>query len=87
MLYTGCSIGIDDCVVILKKVVKKIVDNEFLKTNSRNPDVVVEAVKNKIMNMSRQQLSQNDNNGFMISVEPGAKGSLFNECQMIGLLI
>ena len=53
MLYTGYSIGIDDCVVILKKVVKKIVDNEFLKTNSRNPDVVVEAVKNKIMNMSR----------------------------------
>ena len=87
MLYTGYSIGIDDCVVILKKVVKKIVDNEFLKTNSRNPDVVVEAVKNKIMNMSRQQLSQNDNNGFMISVEPGAKGSLFNVCQMIGLLI
>ena len=38
------------------------------------------------MNMSRQQLNQNDNNGFMISVESGAKGSLFSVCQMIGLL-
>ena len=36
--------------------------------------------------MSRQQLSQNDNNGFMIRVESGAKGSLFNKCQMTGLL-
>ena len=36
--------------------------------------------------MSRQQLNQNDNNGFMISVESGAKGSLFNVCQMTGLL-
>ena len=36
--------------------------------------------------MSRQQLSQNDNNGFMASVESGAKGSLFNVCQMTGLL-
>ena len=38
------------------------------------------------MNMSRQQLSQNDNNDFMISVESGAKGSLFNIFQMIRLL-
>ena len=36
--------------------------------------------------MSRQQLSQNDNNGFMASVESGVKGSLFNVCQMTGLL-
>ena len=36
--------------------------------------------------MSRQQLNQNDNNGFMISVESGAKGNLFNVCQMTGLL-
>ena len=38
------------------------------------------------MNMSRQELSQNDNNVFMISVESGAKGSLFNVRQMDGLL-
>ena len=85
MLCTGYSTGIDHCVLILKKVVKCIVDNEFLKADPRNPDVVVEDIKNKIMNMSRLQLSQNDNNGFMKSVEPGAKGSLFNLCQMIGL--
>ena len=36
--------------------------------------------------MSRQRLSQNDNNHFMINVEPDAKGSLFNVCQMVGLL-
>ena len=36
--------------------------------------------------MSRQQLNQNDNNGFMISVESEAKGSLFNVCQMTRLL-
>ena len=64
MLYNGYSIGIDNYIV----------DNEFLKTDPLNPDVVVENVENKIMKMSRQQLSQNDNNGFMISVESGAKG-------------
>ena len=78
-LCTGYNIGIDDCVVIPRKVVKSIAD-------PLNPDVVVEDVKNKIMNMSRQQLNQNDNNGFMISVESGAKGSLFNVWQMTGLL-
>ena len=67
-MYTGYSIGIDDCVVIPRKVVKSIVNNEFLKTDPLNPDEAVEDVKNNIMNMSRQQLNQNDNNGF-ISVE------------------
>ena len=86
MFYTGYSIGIDDCVVISKKVVKSIVDNEFLKADPLNPDAAVEDVNNKIMNMSRQQLSQSDNNGFMVSVESGAKRSFFNVCQMIGLL-
>ena len=85
MLYTGYSIGIDDCVVIPRKVVKSIVGNEFLKANPLNTDATVEDVKNKIMNMSNQQLNQNDNNGFVISVESGAKGSLFNACQMIRL--
>ena len=84
MLYTGYSIGIDDCVVIPRKVAKSIADNEFLKTHPLNPDVAVEDVKNKIMSMSKQQLSQDNNNGFMISVESGAKGSLFNVCQMTG---
>ena len=74
MLYNGYSIGIDNYVVIPREVVKSIVDNEFLKTDPLNPDVVVENVENKIIKMSRQQLSQNDNNGFMISVESGAKG-------------
>ena len=73
-------------MVIPRKVVNSIVDNEFLKTDPLNPDVAVEDVKNKIMNISRQQLNQNDNNGFIISVESGAKGSLFNVSQMIGLL-
>ena len=86
MLYTGYSIGIDDCVVIPRMVVKSRVDNEFLKADLLDPDVGVEDVKNKIMSMPRQQLNQNDNNGFMISVESGAKGSLFNVCQMTGLL-
>ena len=86
MLYTGYSIGIDDCVVIPRKVVKRLVDNEFLKADPLNPDVAVEDVKNKIMNMSRQQLSQSENNGFMISIASGAKGSSFNVCQMTGLL-
>ena len=57
MLYTGYSIGIDDCVVIPKKIVKSIVDNEFLKADRLNPDVAAEDVKDKIMNMSRQQLN------------------------------
>ena len=70
MLYTGYSIGINDCVVIPRKVVKSIVDNEFLKTNSLGPDIVVEDV----------------NNGFMISVGSRAKGSLFNVCRMTRLL-
>ena len=82
MLYTGYSIGINDCVVILRKVVKSVVDNAFLKADSLDPDVAVEDIKNKVMNMSRQQLSQNDNNGFMISVGSGAKGSLFNVYSM-----
>ena len=38
------------------------------------------------MNMFRQQLSQSDNIVFMISVGSRAKGSLFNVCQMTGLL-
>ena len=86
MLYTEYSIGIDDWVAIPRNVVKGIVDNEFLKAGSLNPDVAVDDVKNKIMNMSRQQLSQNGNNGFMISVGFGAKGSLFNVYLMTGLL-
>ena len=51
-----------------------------------NPDVAVEDVKNKIMNMPKQQLNQNGSNGFMISIESGSKRSLFNVCQTIGLL-
>ena len=86
MLYTGYSIGIDDYVVIPKKVVKMIADNEFLKANPLDPDAAVEDVKNKIMKMPRQQLSQNDNNGFIISLGSGPKGSLFNVWQMTGLL-
>ena len=42
MLYTGYSIGIDDGVVIPRKVVKSIVDNEFLRANPLNPDAAVE---------------------------------------------
>ena len=45
MLYTAYGFGIDDCVVIPRKVVKSIIDNEFLKTNSLEQDVVVEDVK------------------------------------------
>ena len=86
MLYTEYSIGINYCVAIPRKVVKSIADIEFLKVDTLNPDVAVEDVKNKIMNMSKQQLNQNDNNGFMTSVESGAKGSLFNVCQMTALL-
>ena len=86
MLYTGYSIGIDDCVVIPGKVVESIEDNEFLKVDSLDSDVAVEDVKNKIMKMSEQQLNQNDNNGFMVSVESGAKGSLFNMCHMTVML-
>ena len=86
MLYTGYSIGIDDCVVIPRKVVKSVEDNEFLKVDSLDSDVAVEDVKNKIMNMSEQQLNQNDNNGFMVSVESGGKGSLFNVCHMTVML-
>ena len=55
-----------------------IVDNEFLKADSLDPDVAVEDVKNKVMNMSRQKLSQTDS--FLINVGSGAKGSLFNVC-------
>ena len=80
MLYTVYSNGTDDCMVIPKKIVKSIVDNEFLKVDPLDPDVAVEDVKNKIINISKQQLNQNDNNGFIISVESGAKGSLFNVC-------
>ena len=69
-----------------RKVVKSIVDNEFLKADSLDPDIAVENVKNKVMNMSRQHLNQNDNNGFMISIGSGAKGSLFNVCIITGLL-
>ena len=86
MLYTGYSIGINDCMVIFRRVLKSKVDNEFLKTDLLDPDVVVENVENKVMNMSKQQLSQNDNSGFMISVGSGTKGSLFNVCQMTRLL-
>ena len=73
-------------MVIPKKVAKSIADNEFLKADPLDPDVAIEDVKNKVMNMPRQLLSQNNNNGFMISVESGAKGSLFNVFQMTGLL-
>ena len=86
MLYTRYSIGIEYCVVIPRKVVKSIRDNKFLKFDPLDPDVVVEDIKNKIMNMSKQQLNQKDNNGFMISVESGTKESLFNVCQINGLL-
>ena len=56
MLYTGYSIGIDDCVVSSRKVVKSMANNLFLKADSLDPDVAVGNVKNKVMNMSRQLL-------------------------------
>ena len=59
---------------------KSVADNEFLKANPLDTDLVVEDVKNNIMNMSRQQLNQDDNNGFMISVGSWAKRSLLNVC-------
>ena len=43
MLYTGYSIGIDDYVVISKRVVKNIGNKEF----SRGPNTVIENVKNR----------------------------------------
>ena len=51
VLYTGYSIGINDCVVIPKKVVKGIVDNGFLKSDPLDPDAAVEDVKNKVTNI------------------------------------
>ena len=57
-------------MIIPRKVVKSIVDIEFLKTNSLGPGIAVEDV----------------NNGFMISVGSGAKGNLFNVCRMTRLL-
>ena len=54
MLYIGYSIGIGDCVVIARKVVKSIADNDFLKANSLDPDLAVGNIKNKVMNLSRQ---------------------------------
>ena len=51
MLYTGYWICIDDYVVIPRKIVKSIVDNEFLKADSLDPGVMVEDVKNKVMSM------------------------------------
>ena len=47
---------------------------------------MLENNKNKVMNMSGQLLSQNDNNGFMISIGSGTKESLFSVGQMTGLL-
>ena len=43
MLYTGYSIGIDDYVVIPKRVVKNIGNKDF----SRGPNTVIENVKNR----------------------------------------
>ena len=60
MLYTGYSTGIDDCVVISRKVVKRVAGNEVLKVDLQKPGVAVEDVKNKIMNMSKKQLNQNE---------------------------
>ena len=54
MLYTGYSIGIDDCVVIPSTVVKNITDNEFLTAHPLNLDVVVQDVQNENMNILRQ---------------------------------
>ena len=66
--------------MIPREVVESIVNKEFSKVSvGQGPDtVVIENLKNKVMNMSKEQLSQDDDNGFMISV----KGSLFNVCQM-----
>ena len=64
--------------MIVWQSLDSIVDNEFLKADSLDPDVAVEDVKNKVMNMSRQKLSQTDSNSFLINVGSGAKGSLFN---------
>ena len=56
-------------MVISRKAVKSIVDNEFLEADPLNPHIALEDVKNKTMSMSRQQLSKNNNNGFMITLE------------------
>ena len=37
MLYIGYSIGIDDCVVIPRKIVKSIVDNDIFKSQFTRP--------------------------------------------------
>ena len=47
---------------------------------------IIWIVQDAVMNMPRQQFNQNDNNGFVISLESRAKGSLLNMCQITGLL-
>ena len=60
-------------MVIPGRGVKSIADKEFLKVDPLDPDVAVEDVNTKVMNMLSVQLRQNGNNSFMISAGSGAK--------------
>ena len=90
MLYTGYSIGIEDCVSIPRSVIEKVVKDSLPDDVDKLPEPVLLAllnnVKNKVMSMAKQKLHSQRKNGFLISTESGAKGSLFNVCQMAGML-
>ena len=90
MLYTGYSIGIDDCVTISRQTIEKVVQGSLLPDADDLPKhvllIYLNNTKDKVMGMAKQQLSSMSKNGFMTSVNSRAKGSLFNVCQMTGML-
>ena len=91
MLYTGYSIGIDNCVTISRQTIEKVVQGSLPPDADDLPEhcllIYLSNVKDKVMGMAKQQLSSSTfKNGFMTSVNSGAKGSLFNVCQMTEML-
>ena len=91
MLYTGYSIGIDDCVTIFRQTIEKVVQGSLPPDADDLPEhcllIYLSNVKDKVMGMAKQQLSSSTfKNEFMTSVNSGAKGRLFNFCQMTEML-
>ena len=91
MFYTGYSIDVDDCVAIPRATIEKVVNDSIRSDIEEQPEhFILEQLNNakdRIMGMAKQKLCRHGQvNGFMVSVKSGAKGSLFNLCQMTGML-
>lgn len=96
LLYDGFSIGIKDSIIESKKEIEYCISKSILKAKSIAESVKNEKIKEiytrfsliaaRDLGLTIAQKLMKDENNFKDCVQSGAKGQLFNLCQITGLL-